>query len=209
MSNSAIILAGGFSNRFGQDKGLLQLGRKPLVKHVLDAVSGIVEEELVIVSSQTQAEKYRKATGSTVRIVVDKSDLKGPLVGALTGFEGAQGQYSFLLPCDTPFISRDILQLLLELGVNKNAVIPRWPSGYIEPLQSTYRTKPAFEAASNAIRAGGVTMQDMISRLRNVRYVSTLVLEQLDPEFRTFFNVNTPMDLKKAEAGQNRLNQHR
>jgi molybdopterin-guanine dinucleotide biosynthesis protein A len=39
----------------------------------------------------------------------------------------------------------------------------------------------------------------MVDRLRNVRYVSTLVLQQLDPELRTFFNVNTPLDLRKAE----------
>jgi molybdopterin-guanine dinucleotide biosynthesis protein A len=31
-----------------------------------------------------------------------------------------------------------------------------------------------------------------------VRYVSTLVIQQLDPDFRTFFNINTPVDLKKA-----------
>jgi molybdopterin-guanine dinucleotide biosynthesis protein A len=39
----------------------------------------------------------------------------------------------------------------------------------------------------------------MIDRLHGVRYVSTLVLEQIDPELKTFFNVNNPIDLKKAE----------
>jgi molybdopterin-guanine dinucleotide biosynthesis protein A len=40
----------------------------------------------------------------------------------------------------------------------------------------------------------------MIDNLHGVRYVSTLVLEQLDPNLATFFNINTPVDLKKAEA---------
>jgi molybdopterin-guanine dinucleotide biosynthesis protein A len=40
----------------------------------------------------------------------------------------------------------------------------------------------------------------MVDRLRNVRYISTLVLEQLNPDLSTFFNVNTALDLKKAEA---------
>jgi hypothetical protein len=40
----------------------------------------------------------------------------------------------------------------------------------------------------------------MVNRLRGVRYVSTLVLEQLDPGLNTFINVNTAVDLKKAEA---------
>jgi molybdopterin-guanine dinucleotide biosynthesis protein A len=38
----------------------------------------------------------------------------------------------------------------------------------------------------------------MIEKLRGVRYVSTLVIQQLDPELRTFFNINTPIDWQKA-----------
>jgi molybdopterin-guanine dinucleotide biosynthesis protein A len=38
----------------------------------------------------------------------------------------------------------------------------------------------------------------MVDKLQKVRYVSTLVLEQLDPRLRTFFNINTALDLKKA-----------
>jgi molybdopterin-guanine dinucleotide biosynthesis protein A len=92
------------------------------------------------------------------------------------------------------------LQLLLELSVDKNAVIPRWPNCFVEPLQAVYCTKPALEAARDGLRSGEVRMQAMVNRLRNIRYVSTIVLEQLDPGLRTFFNVNTPLDLKKAEA---------
>ena len=50
LDRAAIILAGGFSSRFGQDKGLLQLARKPLVRHVLDAISPLVDEKIVVVS---------------------------------------------------------------------------------------------------------------------------------------------------------------
>jgi hypothetical protein len=41
-------------------------------------------------------------------------------------------------------------------------------------------------------------MEAMVSKMRGVRYLSTLVIEQLDPDFRTFSKVNTPLDLKKA-----------
>ncbi|MEM2915084.1 MAG: hypothetical protein QXH91_06780 [Candidatus Bathyarchaeia archaeon] len=43
-------------------------------------------------------------------------------------------------------------------------------------------------------------MQSMISMLNRVRYVSTMVIREIDPSLTTFFNVNTPMDLKKAES---------
>ncbi len=199
MDESAIILAGGFSRRFGSDKGLVPLANKPLIRHVLDAVNGIVEEEIVVVSSKEQAEKFVKVLSSNVKVAIDKSNLQSPLVGALTGFELAVGEYALLLPCDAPLVSRDALSLLLDLCIGKNAVIPRWPNGYVEPLHAAYKVKPALEAAENALKEGKLDMRSMIERLQRIRYISTLVLQQLDSELKMFFNINTPLDLKKAE----------
>lgn len=199
MEKSAIILAGGVSSRFGGDKGLVLLQDKPLIKHVLDVVKNLVDER-VVVSSKGQTERFRKFVGSDVSVVADVGDVQTPLVGALTGFEKARGEHSLLLSCDTPLVSREVLMLLLELCANKSAVVPRWPNGYIEPLQAVYRTKPALVAAENALNNGKLDMRSMLENLHGVRYVSTLVLQQLDPELRTFFNINTPLDLKKAES---------
>ncbi|MEM2914471.1 MAG: molybdenum cofactor guanylyltransferase [Candidatus Bathyarchaeia archaeon] len=206
MYRSAIILAGGFSSRLGQDKGLLQLADKPLVRHVLDLIAPVVSESLVVVSSRSQVENYLKVIDSSVNVFVDVEDLQSPLVGALTGFRHSHGEYSILLPCDTPLISRDILSFLFEVAINKDAVIPRWPNGNIEPLQAIYRTKTALDAAAKALRDGKLDMRSMVDGLRSIRYVSTLALEQLDPGLWTFFNINTPLDLKKAERMLKRLN---
>lgn len=200
MKNSALILAGGLSKRFGQEKGLVELAGKPLILHVLDKVSKIVEETLVVVSSETQKETFERLLSDRASLVVDRRKAQGPLVGALTGFEGAQGEYSLLLPCDTPFVSNRIMLFLLDLCINKNAVIPRWPSGYIEPLQAAYHTKSALTAAKNALEEGKLDLQSMIARLRGVRYVSTMVLQQMDTKLLTFFNINTFGDLKRAES---------
>jgi len=199
LEKSAIILAGGYSKRFGQDKGLVLLANKPLVKYVIDKIGNAVEEKIVVVSSKAQAENYSKVVSLDVRVLVDISPVQSPLVGALTGFENTRAKYSLLLPCDAPFISKDVVSLLLELCTNKSAVIPRWPNSYIEPLQAVYCTEPALKAAKSALSEGKLNMLSMIEKLRGVRYVSTLVLQQIDPKLMTFFNVNTPMDLKKAE----------
>jgi len=53
-------------------------------------------------------------------------------------------------------------------------------------------------AAEEALAENELDMQAMVERLRGVRYSSTMVIEQLDPDFKTFFNVNTLFDLKKA-----------
>ena len=200
MKKAAIILAGGFSKRFGHNKGLVELAGKPLILYVLDGISSVVDETLVVASSSEQRGAFERLVGRRAKVVIDEYEPQSPLVGALTGFEKAQGEYSLLLPCDTPFISREIASLLLDLCIKRNAVIPRWPNGYIEPLQAAYRTKSILAAAEKALKQKMLDLRSMIAHLKKIRYISTLVLQQTDPRLLTFFNVNTPEDLNKAES---------
>ena len=198
MDKSAIVLAGGSSSRFGEDKGVVKLAGKPLISHVVDAVRMVVDETIVVTSSADRAAKYEQLVPEGIRFVVDTLESKGPLIGALTGFGVAKGKYALVLPFDTPFVSRKVVFLLFELCVGRSAVIPRWPNGQIEPLHSVYQVAPAMAAAEAAVAAGRLDMRGMIERMRGVRFVSTLVIQQFDPEFKSFFNINTPLDLKKA-----------
>lgn len=200
-----MILAGGFSKRFGRDKGLVELAGKSLVLHVLDKMSGIVNETVIVVSSDSQKVAFERSLGQRVRVIIDKREENSPLIGALTGFESVHGRYSLLLPCDTPFVSGNIASLLLDICINRNAAIPRWPNGYVEPLQAAYHTKSALIAARATLEQGKLDLRSMIAFLRNVRYVSTMVLQQLDSELLTFFNVNDRRDLKRAESILTRL----
>jgi len=198
LDRSAIILAGGSSTRFTTDKGVLELDSKPLLNHVIDAVEGLVEEVIVVTNTQARADVYRKLVSEEVRFAVDVRESKGPLVGVLTGFEEAKGEYSALLPFDSPFVSKEVLSLLFDCCVGKAATVPRWTNQDIEPLHAVYHTKQALVAAEEALAENEFDMQAMVERLHGVRYISTMVIEQLDPDFKTFFKINTPLDLKKA-----------
>lgn len=200
LKKSAVILAGGSSRRFGQNKGLIQLAGKPLILHVLDKALHVVNEAVVVVSSDAQRRTFTYLLQDKANVVVDKLEKQSPLVGALTGFEKVRGKHSLLLPCDTPFISSRVLSLLLDLCINRSAAIPRWPNEYIEPFQAAYHTESALRAAETALEEKKFDMQSMILHMTRVRYISTLVLRQMDPELLTFFNINTPEDLKRAES---------
>ena len=200
MENCAIILAGGFSTRFGQDKALLQLGTKPLVLHVLDKIVNIVDERLVVANTEEQKDTLQKLVKNKANVLVDEYKIQTPLAGAYTGFNHAKNEYAILLSCDTPFVNSEIAKLLLETCINKAASIPRWPEGHIEPLQAAYHTKSALATAKTALDKGELDMNSMITRMRNIRYISTLVLQQLDSKLNTFFNINTQADLRHAES---------
>jgi len=209
LKRSAIILAGGPSERFGRDKALIKLSGKTLIRHVFDKVVTLVDNVFVVVSSKEQLEEYLKIFDPPTRIVLDEFEVRSPLVGAITGFKSAASGYSMLLPCDTPLISEKILSLMLDLVQGHDAVIPRWPSGYIEPLQSVYKTKVAYASAIDAFKKGELNLRSMISRLKKVLYFSTMAIQSIDPELHTFFNVNNANDLRRAKLVMSRMkNEH-
>ena len=200
LQKSAVVLAGGFSRRFGSDKGLVLLKDKPLLMHVIDNVSSVVDEIFVVVSSEKQKQSFEPIVGQKAKLIIDASEVQSPLIGTITGFEVAKGEYCLLVPCDAPLISAKIVHFLFDVSQNKKAVIPRWPSGYVEPLQAIYHTKSAFQAVKTAINQEHLDMRSMIRNLNSIRYVSSNVLKQFDSELSSFFNVNTPKDLQKAES---------
>ena len=76
----------------------------------------------------------------------------------------------------------------------------RFQGGQIARLNlcTQFIEQVCVEAAKKALANNELELANMVDKMRGVRYVSTLVIEQLDPFLRTFFNVNAPLDLKKA-----------
>jgi len=199
MDRSAIILAEDSQGKFSEDKAFLKLDNKPLLNHVVDSVKGFVGEVLVVTNSREQSDLYAKLVSSAnVKFVISDGEPQGDLAAAFVGFEASQGDYSLLLPFDAPFVSKEVGCLLFELAEGKSAAVPRWPDCKIEPLHSVYNNGQAYEAAKKALAAGEVTTDAIAGCMRGVRYISTMVIEQLDSDFRTFFRIGTPLDLKKA-----------
>lgn len=193
------ILAGGTSKRFGSEKALAEFHGRPLVAHMVDIAQKLSSETMVVVSDETQESSLRDVIPE-VRIVVDPpSDVKCALAGALTAFEYTLTSHVLLLPVDSPLASSELLRMLIRMYPGHGAVVPSWPSGYIEPLHSVYLAEHAYFHGLKVMEEGLHKMKDLLDRLQNVLYVSTETLKQFDLELSTFTNVNTPKELKAAE----------
>ena len=200
MKITAIILAGGFSSRFGTDKGLLKIANRSLILYVTEIASLITDEIFIVTNSNRKIELYSKEVKNLkIKYFLDLYNDIGPLAGIYTGLINSKKEYSLIIPFDTPFLSKKILFLLIKLCEDKNAIIPRWPNGHIEPLHAVYKTKMAFTAAKDAIANKEKKVSAMIQRIDDVCYISTNSLRKYDPTLQTFLNINTPLDLEKAK----------
>ncbi|MHA2359638.1 MAG: molybdenum cofactor guanylyltransferase [Candidatus Thorarchaeota archaeon] len=193
------ILAGGTSKRFGSEKAVADFRGQPLITHMVDVARKLSSEIMIVVSDDSQAEKLQEVV-SNVRIVVDPpSDTKCALAGAITAFEYTLTSHVLLLPVDTPLANTELLRMLMRMSPGHGAVVPSWPSGYIEPLHSVYLAEHAYFHGLKVMEKDLHKMRDLLDRLQSVLYVSTETLKQFDSDLSTFTNINTPKDLKGAE----------
>jgi len=195
----SIILAGGAGNRIGGDKPFIDLMGKKLILYVIEAASS-VSDEIIVVVDVDEEHKFTSIVPENVDVVVDLMSGRGPLIGLYSGLRQICSEYAVVLPCDSPFINREVLRCLFSKVRGVDAVIPRWPNGYIEPLHSIYKVSASLKHSQEAIGERKFKILDMIDRLEKPEFVSVESLKKFDPELLTFFNINSLEDLVKAEA---------
>lgn len=192
---SIIILCGGRSKRMGKDKGSLLLNDKPMVLHVLDTVKDIADEIILVLRDTSQIESYNSILNYNdmpLKLVTDKIKDEGPLVGILTGLSYINSDYAQILPCDSPFISKEFVLKMFELAEidDFDAIVPLWNDGHIEPLHSLYK-RSAIKTIERLISEEKRNVSSLIKNL-NAKYVP---VETLDKTTMSFQNINTIKDI--------------
>jgi molybdopterin-guanine dinucleotide biosynthesis protein A len=196
---TAIVLAGGDSTRMKRDKGLLDLASEPMVCRVVDGVSGVVNEVLIVVGSVEQLEKYSDLLGDRAEILSDVYGDGSPLVGAITGLQMARGKYALITACDMPFVSLDIVRWLFAEAEGHDGATFEWPNGWIEPFFSVYCVEPSLRIARELYEEKNMRLRMILRRLPDVKHIPIDYLRERDPELLTFFDVDTKEAIVEAE----------
>ncbi|MEM4700028.1 MAG: molybdenum cofactor guanylyltransferase [Candidatus Nezhaarchaeales archaeon] len=196
----AVILAGGEGRRFRQaggvgEKALFKVGGKSMIRRVIDAVSGAVDEWVVTVDTEERAEKLKSEVDG--RIVVDKGP-RGPLTGVATGLKVLSPTACLVVPCDRPFLNLRVLNKLLSVVEEGwGAAVPLWPNGLHEPLMAAYLRGPALSLCDALMAYGRTRPDDLIRAGLSVSFLSIpSELKPLDPELLSFVNINRPSDVE-------------
>ena len=192
----AIVLAGGPSRRLGRPKAFLEIEGLPLVLRVVSAAKSVAPDVVVVSRGGIASRLENLVVG--VRVVRDARRIQTPLIGLLAGATALRAGYVAALACDLPFLEPAVLSRLFSEARGHDAALPRWPNGQNEPLVAVYRRTALLAAVRASLLAGERSNQEMIGRLRDVSFVEVDSLRAADPALRSFVNVNTPEDLRRA-----------
>ncbi len=186
---AAVVLAGGQATRMqGHDKGLLELNGKPLVARVLEVLSHQISQ--TVISANRNLPAYA-ALGAQI-VVDDYSDFAGPLAGMAAAMRSVDAELLFVCPCDSPFLSDDIVTRLHRQLIATNADIAIAHDGE--------RPQPVFAIMRCTLLPSLVKFLNSGERkimfwYRQQKLVEVDFTDQPD----TFININTPEQRTEAE----------
>ncbi len=107
---TAVIIAGGRSKRMGgQDKGLIELNKKPLIKFVIEMFTNKIET--ILINANRNQQQYQKFTKNPI-ISDITADFCGPLAGFSAAMSVTKTSYLLVLPCDCPMVEVKLLDKL-------------------------------------------------------------------------------------------------
>ena len=187
------VLAGGKSQRFGEDKSQVQLGNQLLIDYVLAEIIDVFNEIIIVSNNLIKFNQSEK-----VSLIKDFKKNLGPLGGVLSAMKWIKEnnkdyQWVATFPADTPFFKKQILEdflkkikpeesklFFIKSNNTRHNIFGLWSVDLIDKLEEDLEN--GDRKVENWANSVGVKIVNMN-------------FEKNDP----FFNINTKEDLEKAK----------
>jgi len=188
---TGVVLAGGLGRRMGGvDKGLQVLRGKPLVQWVIERFAPQVDE--LLINANQNLDRYEELGYRVIRDEI--GGFAGPLAGLHRALTEARHERVATVPCDSPFLPRDLVARLssaldaagADLAVARTGDQPH-------PVFCLCR-KEVLPGLTAFLAAGGRKIDAWYASLKAVEV-------PFDDAVAAFSNINTRDELRNFESG--------
>lgn len=186
---TGIILAGGKSSRMGVNKSFLKLRELTFIEIISELMQNIFANVMIITNTPSE---YKFLN---LPLYEDIYKEKGPLGGIHSVLTHSLTERNFVLSCDTPFMTHEMIEYLINYRTDKPVLFCR-AAGYHQPLAGMYEKKilPVIEK---------ILLDDDLKDKKSFhQFLKNVEAEIIDPEKlsfyedKLFYNVNKPEDYK-------------
>ena len=187
------VLAGGKSQRFGEDKSQVRLEGTLLIDYILSEIKDEFKEILIVSNNKIHFKNSEK-----ISMIADFEKGQGPLGGVLSAMKWVKQKnkdYKWIstFPADTPFFKREILQKFFkEIKIEESRLF------FIKSNNTRHNIFGLW-----SIDLLGELEEDLKKGNRKVElWANKVGVKVIDMEFINedpFFNINTKEDLEKAK----------
>ena len=193
MNPGAVVLCGGESRRMGRPKAWLPFAGELMLPRVVRLLGEVIAPVIVVAAPDQDVPPLP----AEVAIVRDEEKGRGPLQGLAAGLQALQGraEAAYLSSCDVPFLQPAFVRRLIDL-LGEHAICVPHIGDYHHPLAAVYRLEVAA-AVERLLREDRLRPVFLFEAVPT-RVVTATELADIDPDFRTLRNLNTPEDYEAA-----------
>ncbi len=199
---SGVVVAGGRSQRMGQDKRRLQLwgdDGPTLLEHTVALVRAGCDDVIVVLNDPGSWPHLH------ARFVGDAYPNGGALGGIYSGLHAAQHEHAFVVAADMPLLNTALIQWMIGQPRDYDVLIPSVADSSrarnrlgVESLHAIY-SRACLLSMQRQLDAGNPQVIGFFDQVR-VRIIDPATLRQFDPDATAFANVNTPDDVQRVHA---------
>lgn len=200
MAITGTILAGGENRRIPLLKGYIEINGKRIIDSSVCVMKSLFER--VVISTNTP-EHYFYCGMPMIGDVVAQ---RGPLTGIFSVLLNIKDDAIFVAACDMPFLNERLVRYMADRYNDFNSATNKWDAvipvfeGDPQPLLGIY-SKNILGIIEARLNKGLKKLKDMLTEI-NVLYIKEEEVKQIDPEGRSFLNINTMEDLEKVRGGK-------
>lgn len=197
-----VIQAGGESRRMGQSKALVEFDGRPLICRIVKRLLPAADEMVITTNEADKlAFLYEEFPDAGIRLVSDRENVRGALIGMETALEAASCPIVAVVACDMVFASPSLVvaEAIEMTETGADAVVPVNKHGY-EPFHAAYRKDSCLRAVKNALKEGKSRVQSIFQDpdIVTIEFGQDKVLE-VEPRGGCFINTNTPEELEHIQ----------
>jgi len=191
-TTAAIILSGGRSKRMGKNKALLPLPGNPsltFVEYLSSILTSFCPEVLIVARDEADAANYGLPG---IHVVTDKVPDFGPLMGLYSGLNAMHTERALVVAVDMPFVQPALISFLLSQPPPDTLLVPL-VNNVPQVLLAVY-PRSILPSIEDRLQQGRHDLRSLLE-IAPVHYIEEAQLQNVDPELRSFVNVNTPEEL--------------
>ena len=207
MNIDSFILIGGSSSRMGRDKALVELSGQTLAERARGTVQEAFTDGRTTFVAANEVQFGIEAIRGGGPFVFDLVEGRGPAGGLYTALAHAQTEWIFILACDYPFLTKEMIQLLAGyISSDIGAIVPEQDDGRLQPLCAFYKAAATRSVVEEIVERPRVppAMHEIVGKL-SPRVVSFAEYAHLAGAKDFFINVNTASDLAEAQEIERKL----
>jgi len=193
-----VVLVGGEARRAnGKEKYFFQYQGRTFIERLVDTLREVVDEIILVARDPEQCKRFHQLQG--VRCITDIRQGIGPIGGLHAGTLAAHGDLIFVSACDMPCIDASVVTYLFTAIGDHDVAIPCWNYDMIEPLHAVYRRDVLLEYLQNH---ESFSLRPLIRSMKT-HYVPMEEIRNIDPNLKTFTNINKLEDLNQLDGQDN------